>query len=137
MRRAAVVLNLAVPLLLAACGSADPSDDPPVASPSSSSGTAAPSWSSPGGPAGTPPPVDGAEVPGPLPWGPRTLTGIVERSGDCTLLLVGGRRWALTGEAAATLSQGDRVTVRGSLTTRSAACADLAQAIAVARVDPA
>jgi hypothetical protein len=155
MRRATVVLSLVGLLLsMVACGSGDPSDDapgvqPPIVSPSiepapsatptSATPTAAPSRSLPVGPAGTPPPAGSGDVPGPLPWGGRTLTGVVERSGDCTMLLVGGRRWALTGEAAATLSPGERVTVQGSLTTRPAACADrdLAQTVAVARVDPA
>jgi hypothetical protein len=77
-------------------------------------------------------------VPGPLPWGSRTLTGVVERSGDCTMLVVGQRRWALTGKAAATLVPGAKVTVRGSLTTRPAGCGDreLAQTVMVNRVDP-
>ncbi|WP_157547880.1 hypothetical protein [Micromonospora sp. ATCC 39149] len=63
----------------------------------------------------------------------------MERSGGCTTLLVGTRRWALTGEAAEALNPGDRVTVHGALVPRPAACADrdLAQTVAVARVDPA
>jgi hypothetical protein len=78
-------------------------------------------------------------VPGPLPWGTRTLTGVVERSGDCTMLVVGRRRWALTGPKAAALSPGEKVTVRGSLDTRPAGCGDrdLAQTLAVARATPA
>ncbi|MER7457670.1 DUF5818 domain-containing protein [Micromonospora sp. NPDC126480] len=81
----------------------------------------------------------GGELPGPLPFGARTLTGTVERVGDCTMLLVGGRRWALTGDVAAALSPGDRVTVRGHLAPRPAACGewDLAQTVAVIRADPA
>ncbi|MGN9779630.1 hypothetical protein ACTMS0_28325 [Micromonospora sp. H33] len=117
MRRAAVLLT-AVGLLcwLTACSS---SPDTPAAGPGSPSGT--------------------GEVPGPLPFGERRLTGTVERAGDCTMLLVGERRWALTGDVAAGLRPGARVTVRGNLATRPAACGDrdLAQTVAVTRVDPA
>ncbi|MCM0677412.1 DUF5818 domain-containing protein [Micromonospora phytophila] len=86
-----------------------------------------------------PSPPDGGELPGPLPWGGRTLTGTVERVGECTMLLVGARRWALAGSAAQALSPGARVTVHGNLTTRPAACGDLelAQTVAVRRVEPA
>ncbi len=162
MRRATVVLSvLGLLWQTAACSSDGPSTDPSgvqpsVVSPSvppAPSGTQAsepappetagppprvpPSRSRPGSPAA--PPAPSGDVPGPLPWGARTLTGVVERSGDCTMLLVGKRRWALTGPAAAALRPGDKVTVRGSLTTRPAACGDqdLAQTVAVTRVRPA
>lgn len=111
---------------------------PPPAAPETSSAAprSTPAQSRPRTPAPAPPSGD---VPGPLPWGARTLTGVVERSGDCTMLLVGRRRWALTGPAAAALSPGTKVTVRGSLTTRPAGCGDrdLAQTIAVTRAEPA
>jgi len=161
IRRATVVVSV-IGLLwqTAACSSAGPSNDlpgvqPSVASPSvppvpseapspppappEASGAApqsTPSRSRPGTPA---PSAPSGDVPGPLPWGARTLTGVVERSGDCTMLLVGRRRWALTGPAAAALSPGAKVTVRGNLTTRPAGCGDrdLAQTVAVTRVSPA
>ena len=128
MVRSATVVVSVIGLLwqTAACSSAGPSDDLPGVQPSvsSSSGTSVPS--SPSG-----------DVPGPLPWGARTLTGVVERSGDCTMLLVGRRRWALTGPAAAAISPGAKVRVRGNLTTRPAGCGDrdLAQTVAVTRVE--
>ncbi|MDM4719082.1 hypothetical protein QTQ03_05530 [Micromonospora sp. WMMA1363] len=91
------------------------------------------------GSGGEPPPTPspGGDAVG-MPFGPRTLTGTVERAGDCTMLLVGERRWALTGEAAAALRPGTRVTIRGNLAPRPAACGDrdLAQTVAVTRVDP-
>lgn len=126
IRRATVVVGV-IGLLwqTAACSSAGPSNDPSGVRPS----VASPSV----------PPAPSGDVPGPLPWGARTLTGVVERSGDCTMLLVGGRRWALTGPAAAALSPGAKVTVRGNLTTRPAGCGDrdLAQTVAVTRAEPA
>ncbi|RSM69493.1 hypothetical protein DMB66_10870 [Actinoplanes sp. ATCC 53533] len=109
----------------AACSSAGTSNDPSGVRPSVASSSV--------------PPVPSGDVPGPLPWGARTLTGVVERSGECTMLLVGGRRWALTGPEAAALSPGAKVTVRGNLTTRPAGCGDrdLAQTVAVTRVETA
>ncbi len=79
------------------------------------------------------------DVPGPLPFGARTLTGVVERAGDCTMLVVGKRRWALTGGAAGALVPGAKVTVRGNLAARPPGCGDreLAQTVQVNRVDPA
>lgn len=79
------------------------------------------------------------DLPGPLPFGERTLTGTVQRVGHCTMLVVGERRWALTGDVAAALRPGVRVTVRGNLAPRPAACGDrdLAQTVAVVRADPA
>ncbi|TDC85758.1 hypothetical protein E1193_01500 [Micromonospora sp. KC606] len=163
MRRASIVLTaVGVLLLMTACGlGGDPGPRravPPTGSPPSSpaptvesppaggSGVATPTdpvgsagRPSPGRTGVAPPSPPGGEVPGGLPWSGRTLTGTVERSGGCTTLLVGTRRWALTGEAAEALSPGDRVTVHGALAPRPAACADrdLAQSVAVARVDPA
>ena len=140
MRRAAIVVSV-IGLLwqTAACTSAGPPDDRPPTG--SSSAPPAPPESTSAAPGTTPPapPSPSGDVPGPLPWGSRTLTGVVERSGDCTMLLVGRRRWALTGPMAAALSPGEKVTVRGSLDTRPAGCGDLdlAQTVAVARVAPA
>ncbi|MFI7576030.1 hypothetical protein [Micromonospora sp. NPDC049497] len=112
-----------------------------VPSPPAGTGSAPVPASPPAGSVGPPAPPQpgGGEVPGPLPFGERTLTGTVERVGDCTMLLVGERRWALTGDAAATLRPGSRVTVRGAVAPLPPACADrdLAQTVAVARVEPA
>ncbi|EEP70517.1 conserved hypothetical protein [Micromonospora sp. ATCC 39149] len=162
MRRASIVLTaVGLLVLMTACSlggdpgprPAVPATGPPPPSkaptieppPAGGSGVAPPT--NPGGLAGRPSPrrtgsplpPSGGDIPGGLPWGGRTLTGAVERSGGCTTLLVGTRRWALTGEAAEALNPGDRVTVHGALVPRPAACADrdLAQTVAVARVDPA
>jgi hypothetical protein len=162
VRRATVVLSV-IGLLwqTAACSSADPSNDAPVAQPSVASPSAppvpgnapssrppAPPEASSTAPTTTPsrsqpvapdPTLPSGDVPGPLPFGARTLTGIVERSGDCTMLVVGKRRWALTGEAIGTLVPGAKVTVRGNLAARPIGCGDrdLAQTVLVTRVDPA
>ncbi|TDC43855.1 hypothetical protein [Micromonospora sp. KC213] len=161
MRRASIVLTaVGVLVLMTACGLAGdpglrpavpPTGPPPPRKastieppPAGGSGVAPPT--NPGGSAGrpspdrgggAPPPPSGGEIPGGLPWGGRTLTGTVKRSGGCTMLVVGTRRWALTGAAAEALNPGDRVTVHGALAPRPAACADrdLAQTVAVARVD--
>ncbi|WBB68610.1 DUF5818 domain-containing protein [Micromonospora sp. WMMD812] len=118
---------------------ATPAPVPPTPRPSRSTPTPPPATArpEPTRPAATPP--GGGDVPGPLPWGGRTLTGTVERDGGCTMLLVGERRWALTGDVAAGLTPGDRVTVHGGVAPRPAACGDrdLAQALAVNRVEPA
>jgi hypothetical protein len=85
-----------------------------------------------------PPPTAG-ELPGGLPFGDRKLTGVVERSGDCTVLRVGTRRWGLIGGSAGTLVVGRRITVEGQVTTPDAGCSvpDVAQAVLVRRVTPA
>jgi hypothetical protein len=44
---------------------------------------------------------------------PMTVAGVVASVGGCVVLDAGARRWALTGEPAARLRQGARVTVRG------------------------
>ncbi|MFI5486187.1 hypothetical protein ACIBXA_17805 [Micromonospora echinaurantiaca] len=153
MRRASVLLA-AVGLLcwLTACSAAPDlpevsgtptplpsgSGKPPRPSPSGTGEVPAPSPSG-SGEVPVPSPSGSGEVPGPLPFGARTLTGTVERAGDCTMLLVGERRWALTGDVAAALRPGARVTVRGNVAPRPAACGDrdLAQTVAVTRADPA
>jgi hypothetical protein len=55
------------------------------------------------------------------------------------MLVVGKRRWALTGKAVGALVPGAKVTVRGNLAARPPACGDreLAQTVLVNRVDPA
>ncbi|MDO3704950.1 DUF5818 domain-containing protein [Micromonospora sp. C28SCA-DRY-2] len=149
MRRAFLLLTaIGLGLSVTACSTGDAPDaaatGQPPSAPSPSTGppsppadpTTAPARPTP--PGATPPP-GGGEVPGPLPFGARTLTGTVERDGECTMLLVGERRWALTGEVAAALRPGARVTVRGNVAPRPAACGDrdLAQTVAVTRADPA
>ena len=113
-----------------------PSSPPPAVP--ESTGTAPNAPASPSRPASGPTPPSG-DVPGPLPFGARTLTGIIERAGDCTMLVVGKRRWALTGKAIGTLTAGAKVTVRGNLAARPPGCGDrdLAQTVQVSRVDPA
>ncbi|MGS2616683.1 hypothetical protein ACVCAH_19455 [Micromonospora sp. LZ34] len=135
MRRASVLLTaIGLVWTMTACSTGEAPEpastgQPPTAPPPSAAGPSAAAPSPPGG----------GEVPGPLPWGGRTLTGTVERAGDCTMLLVGAQRFALTGEVAATLSPGAQVTVHGALTSRPAACGEreLAQTMAVNRVEPA
>jgi hypothetical protein len=69
----------------------------------------------------------------------RVLTGTVRRTGGCTVLLVGTRRWPLVGDLAASLAAGSRVTVSGSLYPVSGACSatESGPAIRVTSVQPA
>ncbi|MER7893117.1 hypothetical protein ABTX15_25180 [Micromonospora sp. NPDC094482] len=157
MRRAGLLLT-AVGLVcgVTACASSNPpaagqppagstapgeTTPPPAASPSPPARSTPPPTTDRSAPSrsATPPPSSGGDVPGALPWGGRTLTGTVERVGGCTMLLVGEDRWALTGAVAAELRPGDRVTVHGNPSTRSAACGEqaLPRAVAVNRVEPA
>ncbi|NJP34037.1 DUF5818 domain-containing protein [Micromonospora thermarum] len=155
MRRASVLLT-AVGLLcwLTACSSAPdtpeagPSGPSPAGTPSPPPGPTATARPEPAGresgtsgaPSAAPIPSGTGEVPGPLPFGARTLTGTVERVGECTMLLVGERRWALSGEEAAALRPGARVTVRGAIAPLPAGCGDredIDQTVAVTRVEPA
>ncbi len=117
----------------AGAGPASSSGSGPV--PSTGSGTTGPP---PSAPAATPTPPPGpGELPGGLPHGERTLTGVVERSGECTLLRVGARRWGLTGTPIDELADGSRVTVVGQVTT-GAECAgqDVVRTLIVRRVTP-
>ena len=69
---------------------------------------------------------------------PRRLTGTVERVDGCTILVVGARRWALTGALAGSLAVGSRVTVTGNLTQMPASCsAEEGPAVQVTKADPA
>lgn len=160
VRTATLILGMLGLLWQTAACSADPGKDGPGAQPPAVSPAVSPSLSpesgrapstspappaSPGSPPGTPDPAtppastpSAEEVPGALPWGARTLTGVVERSGGCTVLVARQRRWVLTGKAVATLVPGAKVTVRGNLTTRPDGCgeADGVQAVAVTRVNP-
>jgi hypothetical protein len=73
----------------------------------------------------------------------RTLSGTVQRTGSCTILVVrpgqgpgqGSRRWALTGAVAAGLRVGQSVTVSGHVTPAPPACDGLpvTQAMRVTR----
>ena len=53
---------------------------------------------------------------------PVVLSGTVRREHGCVILEAGGRRWALTGAAAARLADGERVTVRGRPVAVPAGC---------------
>jgi hypothetical protein len=137
-------------LAVSGCWS-EPSATPPTgpASPGTGpSGTPpAPTSTSPTGPSSTSPtpaedvtrasPPATGEVPGGLPHGRRSVTGVVERSGDCTLLREGGRYWELTGTPADTLADGSTVTVTGQITTATG-CAgkEVVRAIVVGSVRP-
>ena len=52
----------------------------------------------------------------------RTVTGVVKRQGGCTVLVVGERRWPLTGAIAAALPAGETRRVTGNLTQLPASC---------------
>ena len=146
---AAVMLTAALLAVASACSgeqkeppsaaritpSATPDGGPASASPS----TASPGTASPGGAAspsapGTPaaPPTSRPGAPGPTPTDPdrrgdpvrgyRTLTGVVESSGQCPVLRVGTERWALMGAAAAQLAPGRQVEVRGTVAPAPRGC---------------
>ncbi|MEV4280079.1 hypothetical protein [Actinoplanes xinjiangensis] len=137
-------------LAVSGCWS-EPSAVPPTGSASPGAGPSAtspaPTSPSPTGPSSTSPaptedvtrasPPSTGEVPGGLPHGRRSVTGVVERSGDCTLLRVGGRYWELTGTLAGTLTDRSTVTVTGPVTTATG-CAgkEVVRAIVVAAVLP-
>jgi hypothetical protein len=151
-RMLALLVTGTVLMPLAACGSGpDPgagaapsagspsAGSPPAVSPSTASPstrnsaatTPKPSATATAGPTATtrPPATTAAppgsdELPGELPHGNRELTGVVERSGDCALLRVDDRLWGLTGSLVQRLRSGDRVTVRGQITTAAGSCAE-------------
>ncbi|MDI6098777.1 hypothetical protein QLQ12_09215 [Actinoplanes sp. NEAU-A12] len=111
----------------------------PVSPGSPAPTTTTPPPASPRGESTVPvPPPGPGELPGGLPHGDRTLSGVVARSGDCTMLRVGDRLWGLAGTPAETLTAGDRVTVTGQITTTGADCAgsDVVRTIVVRRVTP-
>ena len=100
----------------------------------------------------TPPPRDGGGDP-PSPGSPpvvlptdvpvdpieRVLTGTVRRTGGCTVLLVGTRRWPLVGDLATSLTVDSRLTVSGGVFPVSGACSptESGPAIRVTSVQPA
>lgn len=63
--------------------------------------------------------------PGPPTRGEQVLVGTVTAEAGCVLLLVGGRRWALTG-AATDLEVGTKVEVRGTVGGAPYGCPALA-----------
>jgi hypothetical protein len=71
-----------------------------------------------------PPASHGAdpEQPRDLVGAPVTVTGTVTIVDGCTVLDAGSRRWALLGEPAKGLRQGNRVTVRGRAEAAPAGC---------------
>lgn len=50
------------------------------------------------------------------------LSGTISRGHGCVIIDAGGRRWALVGAAAATLIDGQQVTVRGRPVEVPAGC---------------
>jgi hypothetical protein len=91
----------------------------PPATPDRPSG-ATPATGSTTGPTTAPP--DGDRRGDPV-RGVRTVRGVVERSGEWTLLRdTTGGRWALLGERARLLRTGAQVEVRGTVTTPPAGC---------------
>jgi hypothetical protein len=126
----------------AASGTGAPPPSPTGATPIGPPPTSGPPRS-PTPPRPTPPttkqPPGTDDLPGPLPLPQRRYTGLVERVGDCTTLLTGGRRVALTGPMADSLRVGQRVTVTGSPAVVPDTCArrEAVQAVQVTGAEPA
>jgi hypothetical protein len=142
-------------LTVAGCGAEPPSPLPtgtgppataPSPSPSVPTGTdPSPSVGSPPPASSGPPPTEGGvpttppttgELPGGLPYGQRRATGVVEKSGNCTLLRVGARHWELTGTLADRLADGSTVTVTGQVTTATGCADDVVRTLIVHAVSP-
>ena len=126
-----------------AVGESAPTTSAPPASPSTAADPPATPPRSGGGeptdPAnqGSPPVVLPTDVPvDPIE---RVLTGTVRRTGSCTVLLVGTRRWPLVGELADRLTAGSQVTVSGGLYPVSGTCSatESGPALRVTSVQPA
>lgn len=123
--------------LLTGCAGGDVVTAAP-STPAPTTSTASPAPESSGAaatPATTAPPPGGAGAPttgatvwptGEVPHDPmqRTLTGTVQRAGGCTVLVVGERRWPLTGALAGSLTVGSRMTVTGNLAALPESCAN-------------
>ena len=122
-------------LILSGCTD-EPMVNVPEPTPSSNSGTQPPaSTPSPSTstaditvtpPVGSGPSTTGATVfpTGEVPHDPmqRTVIGVVRRAGGCTVLVVGERRWPLTGPLAAALPVGETRKVTGNLTQLPGSC---------------
>jgi hypothetical protein len=154
--RYALAALLVAALAAGGCAGRSPSAAPSPEAPSPGLPTAAspsPGAPSPGGPSppvaastppprpapttkGTPMPPPPSEIQNPLPGPERRLTGTVSRSGGCVVLVVGERRWALVGAAAAGLTSGARMRVTGAMAAVPAGC-DADMAVAVTRAEPA
>jgi hypothetical protein len=69
----------------------------------------------------------------------RVLTGTVRRTGSCTVLVVGTRRWPLVGDLADRLTASGRFTVSGTMYPLSGGCAatESGPALRVTSVQPA
>lgn len=140
MRTPSLPLVAAVLVLAAGCGPAatspGPADEPastagsgpaPAATtPDSAAPSAHPSPSvRPTTPARRPPhtgSTPGPDMPRDLVGPPLELTGTVHVGSGCVVLEVRGRRWALTGPLAGSLTDGTTVTVRGRPTRVPAGC---------------
>ena len=129
--------------LLAGCGGVDAATTSP--SPSGSVGTGSGIGSTeattpqPADP-GTPPTEQTVAPTDDLAYDPipRTVTGVVERPAGCTVLVVGQNRFVLSGDMAATLTVGSRMTVTGNLTFRPSTCpGETGQVLQVIRAIPA
>ena len=136
----AALMTLAV---LAGCSGVDTTT--PSLSPSASDGigsaapsteTTAPQPADPGTPDTGPTVVPTDELAyDPMP---RTVTGIVERTGGCTILVVGQGRFVLVGDIAGYLSVGSTMRVTGNLTNRPPTCAgETGQELQVTSATPA
>jgi hypothetical protein len=120
---AALAALMTLPMLVG-CGGGDVSTPSPSPFASEGIGSAAPSSETtaplPADP-GTPPSIAPTDE---LPYDPiqRTVTGVVERQGGCTVLVVEQSRFVLVGDLAASLTVGSRMTVTGNLTHRPPSC---------------
>jgi len=109
----------------------------PASTPSPSTTASEVAVPPPAGPA----PTTGVTVfpTGEVPHDPmqRTIIGVVRRAGGCTVLVVGERRWPLTGPLAAALPVGETRKVTGNLTQLPGSCPnETGPAIEVTAVSP-
>lgn len=148
MNRPRLAVLTALVLVLSGCtGEPAGTPEPTVSSGSASqspASTPSPSTtaSDTAGPAPTgSAPTTGATVfpTGEVPHDPmqRTVMGVVRREGGCTVLVVGERRWPLTGPLAAALPVGETRKVAGNLTQLPGSCPnETGPAIEVTAVSP-
>ncbi|MFI1995562.1 hypothetical protein [Actinoplanes sp. NPDC020271] len=126
MRKYLQALGALLIVALAGCGN-NPSPAPAVSSraPASSGATVPATTPSSGHPRPDPSPGPSRGDPdNPVDrvGAPIVLTGTVDTAGGCVVLTVNGRRWALTGDAAARLTDGQIATVRGRPVPAPADC---------------